>query len=289
MKVLITGHRGFVGRYFTKALENHHLSLVDILENKDARDFFRHNDTTYDLVIHLAAIVGGRKMIELFPLALSADLSIDAEMAQWALRTKPTQLVYFSSSAAYPIELQESGSTHKLKEPDINLSDIRQPDMTYGWAKLTGEMLCKYLREQGLSVLVLRPFSGYGTDQSSDYPFPSLIRRGLLRSDPFQIWGSELTVRDWIHIDDVVEATLLLAQCRLNVTVNLATGRPTPFGELARIICNQVRYQPDLEIALDAPKGVAYRVGDPTFLHSLGFSPKISLEEGVARALSVGL
>jgi len=206
-----------------------------------------------------------------------------------ALRTKPTQLVYFSSSAAYPIELQVPGSTHSLKEKDIDLANIRQPDMTYGWAKLTGEMLCRYLRDQGLTVLVARPFSGYGSDQSQDYPFPSLIRRGLMRQNPFQIWGSEQTVRDWIHIEDIVEATLILAKHRMNVTVNLATGRPTPFGELARIICNQVGYEPDLEVKLDAPRGVAYRVGDPTFLHSLGVKAKISLEEGVARALNVGL
>jgi nucleoside-diphosphate-sugar epimerase len=77
-KVLITGHRGFVGRHVTRELQSHELTLIDIQEGKDARDFFRYNDTRYDLVIHLAAVVGGRAMIEGNPLALAVDLSIDA-------------------------------------------------------------------------------------------------------------------------------------------------------------------------------------------------------------------
>ena len=64
MKILITGYRGFVGRHYHRALENHDLTLIDILDGNDARDFFRQNETTYDLVIHLAAVVGGRQMIE---------------------------------------------------------------------------------------------------------------------------------------------------------------------------------------------------------------------------------
>lgn len=286
MKILITGHRGFVGRHYVKALQNHDLTLIDIVEGNDARDFFRTNEQTFDLVIHLAAVVGGRAMIEGQPLALAVDLSIDAEMATWALRTKPRQIIYFSSSAAYPTELQDWKSRRWLTEWDIHLQAIKNPDMTYGWAKLTGEMLCSYLREAGLNVLVFRPFSGYGSDQTLDYPFPSLIKRGLERQDPFQVWGSLDTVRDWIHIDDIIEASLLLAAHRLSVTVNLSTGRATSFEELAQIISSQMGYKPVIQAITDRPKGVAYRVGNPTLLHSLGYIPKISIEDGVSRGLS---
>jgi nucleoside-diphosphate-sugar epimerase len=289
VNILITGHKGFVGRHYVKALQNHNLTLIDIAEGNDARDFFRTNEQSYDLVIHLAAVVGGRLMIERQPLALAVDLSIDAEMASWALRTKPRQIIYFSSSAAYPVELQNGENPRWLNENDINLKTIKNPDLTYGWAKLTGEMLCDYLRQAGLNVLVFRPFSGYGIDQALDYPFPSLIQRGVERHDPFFVWGSLNTVRDWIHIDDIVEASLLLAAHRLSVTVNLCTGRATSFEELAQIICSQMNYRPTIKAITDAPKGVVYRVGNPTLLYSLGYMPKISLEEGVSRSLSVGL
>lgn len=287
MKILITGYKGFVGRHFYKALENYDLTLIDIVEGNDARDFFRKNETTFDLVIHLAAVVGGRQMIERQPLALAVDLSIDAEMASWALRTRPSQILYFSSSAAYPVSLQTGGFRKRLAENDINLKAIKNPDLTYGWAKLTGEMLCDYLREAGLNVLVFRPFSGYGEDQSLDYPFPSLIQRAKARANPFYVWGALDTVRDWIHINDIVEASLLFAAHRLSLTVNLCTGRATSFQDLAYLMASQMGYKPHIEALTDQPKGVSYRVGNPTLLENLGYIPKISLEEGVSRSLSV--
>lgn len=287
MKILITGHKGFVGRYFVRELQKHSLTLIDIQDGKDARDFFRYNDTRYDLVIHLAAIVGGRAMIEGHPLALAVDLSLDAEMASWAMRTQPSQIIYFSSSAAYPVALQDGTFKRQLTENDIDLRKIATPDLTYGWAKLTGEMLCDYLRQIDLNVLVVRPFSGYAGDQALDYPFPSLIQRAHKKEDPLVVWGSTYTTRDWIHIDDVVAACLLLASHRLSITVNLCTGIATDFGNLAQMMAEQAGYSPVIKALEDKPKGVAYRVGSPTLLHSLGYTPKISIAEGVSRALFV--
>lgn len=287
MKILVTGYRGFVGRHFTYALLNHNVTYVDIKDGIDARDFFRRDDTYFDLLIHLAAVVGGRQTIEGSPLALAVDLSIDSEMASWAIRTQPGHILYFSSSAAYPVELQTLELKRMLTENDINLKNIRLPDYTYGWAKLTGEMLCDYLRREGLTITVLRPFSGYGEDQSLEYPFPSFIERAARKADPFTIWGSALTTRDWIHIDDIVEASLLLAKDRMSININLSTGRPTTFMELFNIVARKVGYKPFVEVDDGAPKGVAYRVGNPALLNSLGYNPKVTLEVGVSRALTV--
>ncbi len=287
MKILITGNRGFVGRHFSYALRDHNITNVDIVDGSDARDFFRRDDTYFDLVIHLAAVVGGRLTIEGSPLSLAVDLSIDAEMASWAMRNRPGHILYFSSSAAYPVELQTLELKRMLTENDINLRDIRRPDMTYGWAKLTGEMLCEHLRQEGLTVTVLRPFSGYGESQSLDYPFPSFMERAANKEDPFIIWGSALTTRDWIHIEDIVEASLLLASSRMSININLSTGRPTTFMELFYLVTTQMQYKPRIEVDEGAPKGVAYRVGNPALLKSLGFVPKVSLEVGVSRGLTV--
>jgi len=106
MNILITGSHGFVGRAFRRALPHANLTLVDLKQGVDCRKFFQLEKKQYDLVIHLAAVVGGRMLIENEPLALAVDLAIDAEFASWAMRTKQPYLVYFSSSAAYPIELQ---------------------------------------------------------------------------------------------------------------------------------------------------------------------------------------
>ena len=192
MKILITGDAGFVGRAFHRALDDkgHEITGIDIANGLDCRDFFKKDDTRYDVVIHLAAIVGGRATIEGNPLAVASDLAIDSDMFQWAVRTKPKHLVYFSSSAAYPIYLQKTAYKQRLREGDINLDHIRTPDLSYGWAKLTGETLARYARAEGIKVHVLRPFSGYGSDQDLDYPFPSLIARGKAKQEPIRSLGN---------------------------------------------------------------------------------------------------
>lgn len=286
MKILITGDAGFVGRHFRRKFESqgHEVVGVDIVNGVDARDFFRTDDTYFDRVIHLAAVVGGRKMIEGSPLALAVDLSIDSEMFGWALRTRPGCVTYFSSSAAYPTHLQGKFSEISLRESDINMAHIRTPDFTYGWAKLTGEMLATHARREGLTVHVYRPFSGYGEDQALDYPFPSFIARGKRKADPFEIWGDGNQVRDFIHIEDVVAGAI--AGCEAGVEIaNLCSGRATSFNDLAQLVATAVGYTPAISHLIAEPVGVAYRVGDPTYMKTF-YTPAISLEEGINRALA---
>lgn len=294
MKILITGSEGFVGRHFMKKLDGHDITEVDIVHKNpiDARDFFRKDDTKYDLVIHLAAVVGGRATIEGAPLSVAVDLAIDSEAFHWALRTRPSHFVYYSSSAAYPIWLQEERdntiysrpNTYKLKESDIDLSDIANPDLTYGWSKLTGEMLASHTQKEGLKVHVFRPFSGYGSDQALDYPFPSFIQRIKRKADPFEIWGNGMQTRDWIHIDDIVDATLAAVDQDIEGPINLCTGRPMSFNGLACLMLQEAKQSAMFDHKLNAPKGVHYRVGDPTKMNTF-YTPKVSLEEGIRRAL----
>ena len=284
--ILITGSEGFVGRNFLASPELYgDVRCIDLATGTDARDFFRQDQTHYDLVIHLAAVVGGRMLIEGSPLSLAVDLSIDAEMASWAMRTRPKHILYFSSSAAYPIKYQTGEQVYQLKESDIDLQNIQTPDMTYGWAKLTGEMLMDNLRREGISVTTIRPFSGYGSDQSLDYPFPSLIQRALQFQDPFVVWGSDRTVRDWVHIEDIVRISLALARMRVNEAVNICTGIGTSFRHLVEIITAQVGFRPEIVSDSGKPRGVAFRVGNPIKMLNYEY-PRISIAEGVARALS---
>lgn len=293
MNILITGHKGFVGRHFVKYFSTNsknNIVGIDIVDNQDCRDFFKTDESSkghWDLVIHLAAIVGGRQTIESDPIAVAIDLSIDAELFNWAVRQRPKKIVYFSSSAAYPIALQTKSRRHKLLESDINLAKIAQPDLTYGWTKLTGELLAQFARDQyDLNVSVFRPFSGYGEDQDLSYPFPSFIQRGKQKQNPFIVWGNGTQTRDFIHIDDIVAATLKTLELNLQQPVNLGWGRPTSFNQLAKMVIKTSGYSTRLKHQLDKPIGVHYRVANPKLLFSF-YQPKISLEEGIARALHV--
>jgi nucleoside-diphosphate-sugar epimerase len=292
VRALVTGSAGFVGRHMAAELtrRGYQVEGWDLKTGLDCVSLFRSSRRVYDLVVHCAFHVGGRAAIDGEPRLLARNLQIDAGLFDWAVRTGQGRVLYFSSSAAYPVGLQDIDSTrleYRLQEDDIRLDLDRpgRPDARYGWAKLTGEHLAQAARESGLDVTVVRPFSGYGADQDDTYPFPSFIARARARVDPFPIWGPGTQVRDWIHVDDLIGGALAVAESGTEEPVNLCTGRGVSMLELAHMCCKQVGHRTRLMPQPDKPTGVAYRVGDPTRFRQY-WTPRVSLEEGVARALS---
>ena len=295
VKALVTGHRGFVGRHMKAALEARGYEVVgrDIANGIDCREYFRISDHHYDLVVHCAAVVGGRTMIDGAPLELAVeDLTIDAEMFRWAMRTHPGRIVYFSSSAAYPIGLQSAGAHRPLNEDDIPTNDIYfgVPDQTYGWVKLTGERLAVEANKAGIRTHVFRPFSGYGSDQDESYPFPAIIRRALNHPPgaPFKVWGSPVSTRDWVHIDDVVACVLAAIDADDIGPMNICSGRATSFRELAELAMQAAGTWGEVVGDESQPMGVMHRVGNPwRMTHCVGNYAKLtSIIEGVARGVN---
>ncbi|MFD9276918.1 NAD-dependent epimerase/dehydratase family protein [Streptomyces mirabilis] len=288
MRVLLSGHRGFVGRHLHAAMAARGWDVdgVDLAHGgADALDLFRYEDVRYDLAVHCAAIVGGRASIDGSPLGVATNLALDAWYFRWLIRTGTPRAVFFSSSAAYPVALQQPGEIHRLVETDIDLDNPGKPDATYGLAKVVGEQLAAVAQAHGTRVHVLRPFSGFGEDQADCYPFPAFIRRARERQDPFEIWGDGSSTRDWIHIDDLVGATLAVVDQDATGPINLGWGRATSFDDLARIVCSAAGYQPHLKHRADAPRGVHHRVCDPSRMLN-HYVPTVTLEEGVRRALA---
>lgn len=289
MRVLLTGAKGFVGWHMWSAMDEHGWDVtgIDIRDGSgDALDFFRTNDGNWDLAIHCAAVVGGRASIDGSPLGVATNLALDAWYMRWLVRAGTPRAVFFSSSAAYPVEFQQAGDgIRRLRESDIDLADPRTPDATYGLAKLTGEHLVPYAEAEGCRILVARPFSGYGEDQADCYPFPAFAARARRREDPFTIWGDGSSCRDWIHIDDLVGAVLAGLDAGVTGPVNLGTGRATSFDELALLMAAEAGYRPELRYEVGAPQGVHTRVCDPTLMREF-YEAKVSLEEGVRRAVA---
>jgi GDP-L-fucose synthase len=318
-KILVTGGAGFVGRHFVKHFlgcgdEVHAVDSVAPLTGginpasgwpmfeprdfknfkflrEDCRDFFRRaRDTDYDYALHLAAMVGGRAMIENNPIAIADDLSIDAEYWQWAKVAKPAKTLCFSSSAAYPIKYQRAGNYVLLREEMISFDDdIGMPDMSYGWAKLTCEYLARLAYQtHGLKSVSYRPFSGYGEDQDHSYPFPSICKRALDNKGAkvLEVWGSGTQMRDFIHIDDCVAGTVAtMDKIDDGEAVNLSTGLYTSFIEFARMAAELVGYRPEVRGMSDKPTGVYARGGDTAKQKALGFSHTIDFAVGLRRAL----
>lgn len=289
MRALITGCSGFVGRHMTERLDlmGWDTAGLDIAHGFDALDYYRTGSTRYDLVVHAAASSPHRAAIDGEPQHFARNLRLDSSMFEWAVRTGQGRVLYLSSSAAYPIRYQlRPGLLEPLYEEMVDLDDAEEPDAVYGWAKLTGERLAAEARKAGLPVTVVRPFSGYGEDQSTDFPFRAILDRVIRREDPLTVWGTGTQVRDWIHIDDVVSGMLAVAESGTTEPVNLCTGVGTTMSELAQLAAQVAGYSPTIETLPDKPAGVDYRIGDPTRFHGI-YTPKVTLEQGVIRALRV--
>lgn len=243
-------------------------------------------------VFHFAAIVGGRAKIDGDPLLVARDLSIDAEFFYWITRQKPERVLYPSSSAAYPISLQTESDAIALRESDIDFNDMGQPDMTYGWTKLTGEFLAKIAASHyGIHITCIRPFSGYGEDQDLTYPTPAIARRAALKEDPFEVWGTGKQGRDFVHIDDILDITLLaMDKISDGTAINIGHGKLTSFLELIEIFTEFAGYKPTVKQLLDKPVGVHSRYSDMTWVkENLGWQPKISIKEGMRRVYEAAL
>lgn len=301
-KALVLGSSGFLGSRFFVALQRlgYDVDGWDIKDtnapwephvtNDCMRLFTEPHCLRYDLVVHAAAQEPHRMAIDTKPATFAYNSMLDASLFSWAIRTNQRQVLYLSSSAAYPVDLQDGfENTRTLHESDINLDaeHLCVPDSPYGWTKLTGEKLATAARAAGVAVTVVRPFSGYAKSQGTDWPFGAFLARAAqARStgEPFRIWGSGHQVRDWIHADDVINGALFVAASGTDQPVNLATGIGTSMTELSRLICSEFGFSPRFEYDLTKPSGVTHRVGSAEFLHNF-YVPKISIEEGVKLAV----
>ncbi len=243
-------------------------------------------------VFHFAAIVGGRAMIDGDPMMVALDLAIDAEFFYWLTRHKPERILYPSSSAAYPVDLQTEGDAIALRESDIDFKRMGEPDMTYGWSKLTGEYLAHIAaKHYDLKITCIRPFSGYGEDQDLTYPIPSIARRIARRENPVEVWGSGKQGRDFVHIEDVMDCILLaMNHIHDGTAINIGMGRLTSFLEIIETMIKIANYDATVKPLLDKPVGVHSRYCNMDYVEArLGWKAKISMEEGMRRVYAAAL
>ena len=198
MRALVTGDVGFIGSNFSRHLREGGWDVTgfDIrgLPCIDAIDFFRKDDQHFDLAIHAAAAIPSAEDRARNPMPVATNLALDSLYFEWMMRTRPGRAVYFSSSAIYPVRLNVPG--HALEEDDIDLDHIENADSMYGFTKLVGEVQVQEIHRQGQHVLVVRPQSGYGHDQSPNYPFRAILERVKRREDPLVVWGTGQQARE---------------------------------------------------------------------------------------------
>lgn len=272
VKALVLGSAGFVGRHMTAELirRDYDVTAVDIRPSdygwqSDMIAWLHGDHNRYDLVVHAAARSPHRAAIDGDPGMHPYNVMLDGALFDWAIRTRQHRVLYLSSCAA-----------------------LDGPVDDYAATKLVGERLAAAARRADVPVTVVRPYSGYGEDQGENWPFGAFVARARRGDDPFEIWGDGQQVRDWIHIEDVVNGALAVAESGTDEPISLCTGRGVSMRELAQHICLVAGYPfpPEFKLLGGPHAGADRRVGDPTAMLRY-YAPRVSLEDGVERALAV--
>lgn len=301
-RVLITGAAGFLGRWFTW----HHIDkgdrvvAVDDLSNphsywptqvklcykQDLGEFLARTNATFDIAYHFAAPVGGREKIEGDPLFNADSFRLDSLFFRWAVG-KVGIAVYPSSSAVYGVTFQQDRGT-RLFEGMFHPRDQtwQAPDEVYGTTKMIGEYLAWKAGGYGLNTLCIRPFSGYGEGQSMEYPIPSILARAKRQENPLLVWGTGMQARDFVHVEDVVGATVARLDAGVHGynSMNIASGRPITFYEIAKMAGPLAHYSPEITTDLNKPTGVSTRYGDTSLMYRY-YIPKVALADGLKRVM----
>jgi nucleoside-diphosphate-sugar epimerase len=300
-RALITGSAGFIGRHFMRKLVedgwdvigvdpaavNHKGDFTSVTMNAH-RVFADRAWPTFDLVIHAAARSPHRRAIDTAPGMAATNAELDAALFRWAIETHQHRILYFSSSAVYSDDLTKTWCVPFLESSGFD----GQPFDSYGMTKRHGEELAHVASACGVNTVIVRPFSGYGEDQSRDFPFGMFLARTMEKHDPFIIWGNADQQRDFIHIDDIVDGAMTLVENEVyGLPVNLATRTATSMRQLAqhfigafRSVVEPFAERPMIKVDPHAPMGVVYRVGDSSRL-ARWYVPQIDILEGVVRAV----
>jgi len=287
VKALVTGSAGFVGRHLVPKLiaAGYEVSHIDPIRHGcgysppscTVEEFVKTvPEMAYDLVVHLAANIvnvdsrmkGGMSMYD--------DIELDLAMCRWLEKNPPKQCAVLMSSCT-----------------------VDYPEDPYCIVKRNLESFAQNLHKKGVPVIVLRPFSGYGEDQSEEYPFRAILERALRKEDPLTVWGGS-QVRDWIHIDDLTDGILFAIQ---NVKpspdpIEVGTCRGTDFTALAVKIADACGYEPNIRCDNSKPASSSFRVAggrtmyDGPSVRTLQkasdgrWRAKIALEVGIHRAVA---
>ncbi len=266
--VLVTGGNGFLGRNLVSRLVKSKVSKIRVVDNLE-RDF---NNTSFmndgkiefleddlcdldaclkacnniDIVFHCASKVGsinfyknnGSKV-------LSHNILLDNQILSAAQDKGVSCFIYISSAFVYPIERMQDSLGLGIKEEEAIPAN---PAITYGWAKLMGEIAVQHAVENGgiLNGIILRLSNFYGPYQSIDLDrgsiIPVLIRRALEypRLSPFFINGQGNETRTYCYISDIIDAILLAVKTvghkKIEQPLNIGSETPITIKNLAKKI-----------------------------------------------------
>jgi GDP-L-fucose synthase len=293
-RVWVAGHRGMVGSALMRRLERENCTLLaadrNELDLRDARavsDWVRKHAP--QAVFLAAARVGGIVANDTHPADFLYDnLVIEAAIIHAAFEAKVEKLCFLGSSCIYP-----KFAPQPIPEEALLTGPLEPTNEGYAIAKIAGIRLCQaYRRQHGSDFISAMPTNLYGPGDNfnleSSHVIPAFLRKAdQARRDKaasMTIWGSGTPKREFLHVDDCADALVFLMQNYSDAGhINVGSGTDQTIDELARLVMKVVGFQGDLVHDTSRPDGTPRKLMSNAKIAAMGWSPAISLEEGLAQ------
>lgn len=301
MRVFVAGHRGMVGGAITRKLTERGVDVVtrtraqlDLTSQDAVKAFFAAEPV--DAVVLAAAKVGGIHANNTYPADfIYENLMIECNVIHQAFAAGIRKLLFLGSSCIYPRAVAQP-----MRE-DALLTGILEPtNEPYAVAKIAGIKLCEsYNRQYGTDYRSVMPTNLYGPGDNfhpeNSHVMPALIRRfhEAVRDGVEQvaIWGSGTPRREFLHVDDMAQASLFVLDLPLEVYeantqpmlshINVGYGEDVTIRELAELVARVTGFTGEIVFDASKPDGTMRKLMDSSRLEAMGWQPSVALERGV--------
>ncbi len=292
-RVFVAGHRGLVGSAIVRRLQAQGYTQLLLrssaeldLRNQAAVDRFFEQERP-ELVYLAAAKVGGILANDTYPADFIRDnLQIQTNVIDAAYRFGTRKLEFLGSSCIYP-----KYAPQPMPESCLLTGALEPTNEWYAVAKIAGVKMCQAYRKQyGFDAIAVMPTNLYGPgdnfDLNSSHVLPALIRkfheakqRGAAE---VVVWGTGAPRREFLHVDDLADACVfLMERYDSGEPINVGWGEDVSIAELAGLIGEIVGFSGTLRFDTSKPDGTPRKLLDVSNLRALGWSPRISLSQGI--------
>jgi len=251
--------------------------------------------TRPDALFLAAARVGGIAANTASPASFLYDnMMIEANIIHAAYEAGVERLVFFGSTCIYPRDAPQP-----IPEEALLTGPLEASNEWYAIAKIAGLKLVQaYRRQYGAHFISCQPTNLYGPgdnyDLETSHVLPALLRKAheakVAGSDSLTVWGSGRPLREFLHVDDLADAAVFLAQAYDgDVPINVGSGEEVSIADLARMICGAVGFRGDLRFDATRPDGTPRKLADTRRLRDLGWSGARPLARGLGETYAAWL
>lgn len=309
--ILIAGAGGFIGGSLARYFREQGFTNIRAVDRKPVSHWYQRvpgvQNICMDLsekenairavegaveVYNLAADMGGMGFIERYRVECLRSILINTHLIEAAYRAGVTRYFFSSSACVYNTTLQQDPNVRALKESDAYPA---MAERGYGWEKLMSEMFCQeYWVERGLETHIARfhnVYGPHGTWFGGREKAPAALARKVIEAKDtgkheIDIWGDGTQTRSFMYIDDCTLGIDMIMHCDdlIATPINLGTSEMVSINQLVSYLEEIGGVKLERRYILDAPKGVAGRNSDNTFIKQvLGWEPNIPLKEGLKK------